>query len=114
MESCGRASGRATWRPSSTSPPARSEERRVGKEHRLLPGANVELQLDGENRSTKLRGRVIRCSVVRVRPEAVSYRGAIAFDCHLPWFDDGDGYEGPNIEKRSGTHFRAPDTRGVV
>ena len=86
----------------------------VETEHRLLPGANVELQLEGENRSTKLRGRVVRCSVVRVRPEAVSYRGAIAFDRHLPWYDDGDGYDGPNIEKRSGTHFRAPDTRGVV
>jgi hypothetical protein len=86
----------------------------VETEHRLLPGSSVELQLESDNRSEKLRGRVVRCSVSRVRPEAVSYRGAIAFDRQLPWFDEGDGYDVPNVEKRSGTGFRAPDTRGVV
>jgi hypothetical protein len=86
----------------------------VETEHRLLPGSSVELQLESESRNEKLRGRVVRCAVARVRPEAVSYRGAIAFDRHLPWFDDGDGYDVPNVEKRSGTNFRAPDTRGVV
>jgi hypothetical protein len=86
----------------------------VDTEHRLLPGSSVELQLESENRSEKLRGRVVRCAVARVRPEAVSYRGAIAFDRHLPWFDQDDGYDVPNVERRSGTNFRAPDTRGVM
>jgi len=86
----------------------------VETEHRLLPGSNVEIQLEGESRSAKLRGRVIRCAVVRVRPEAISYRGAIAFDRHLPWYEDEDGYDVPNVEKRCGTIFRAPDTRGVL
>jgi hypothetical protein len=86
----------------------------VETEHRLLPGSSVELQLESESRSEKFRGRVVRCSVVRVRPESVSYRGAIAFDRHLPWYEEDDGYGVPNVEKRSGTNFRAPDTRSVV
>jgi hypothetical protein len=86
----------------------------VETEYRLLPGSGVEMQLDTENRREKLRGRIVRCSVVRVRPDSISYRGAIAFDRHLPWYEDEDGYDVPNVEKRSGTSFRAPDTRGVV
>ena len=86
----------------------------VETEHRLLPGSSVELHVESEHRSAKLRGRVMRCSVVRVRPEAVSYRGAIAFDRHLPWYQEDDGYDVPNVEKRSGTNFRAPDTRGQM
>jgi hypothetical protein len=86
----------------------------VETEHRLLPGSSVELQLERESHREKLRGRVVRCSVARVRPEAVCYRGAIAFDRHLPWFEDEDGYDVPNVEKRRGTNFRAPDTRGPV
>jgi hypothetical protein len=86
----------------------------VETEHRLLPGSNVELQLEREHHREKVRGRVVRCSVARVRPEAVCYRGAIAFDCHLPWFTQDDGYDVPNVEKRSGTDFRATDTRGLV
>jgi hypothetical protein len=44
---------------------------------RLLPGS--------------IRGQVLRCAVVRVRPTWVCYRGAIAFDRHLPWFVDERG-----------------------
>ena len=86
----------------------------VDTAHRLLPGTNVELQLESEHRSAKIRGRVVRCSVARVSPESVNYRGAIAFDRHLPWYEEDDGYDVPNVEKRSGTSFRAPDTRGVL
>jgi hypothetical protein len=56
--------------------------------HRLLPGTSVELQLDTESAHTKVRGRVLRCAVVRVRPSSMCYRGAIAFDRELPWFVD--------------------------
>jgi hypothetical protein len=54
--------------------------------HRLLPGTAVELQVDTRTDRASVRGRVLRCSVVRVRPTWVCYRGAIAFDEHLPWF----------------------------
>jgi hypothetical protein len=54
--------------------------------HRLLPGASVELQVETGTDREMIRGQVLRCSVVRVRPTWVCYRGAIAFDRHLPWF----------------------------
>jgi len=55
---------------------------------RLLPGTSVELQVETGTDRTNVRGRVLRCAVVRLRPTWVCYRGAIAFDRHLPWFVD--------------------------
>ena len=59
----------------------------VDTEHRLLPGSIVELQMRTKNDRISMRGRVVRCAVVRLRP-GVCYRGAIAFDQYLPWFVD--------------------------
>ncbi|PYQ89911.1 MAG: hypothetical protein DMG02_11445 [Acidobacteria bacterium] len=59
----------------------------VDTEHRLLPGGAVELQMRTKNDRISMRGRVVRCAVVRLRP-AVCYRGAIVFDQYLPWFVD--------------------------
>ena len=56
--------------------------------HRLLPGASVELQVESGTGRASVRGQVLRCAVVRLRPTWVCYRGAIAFDRHLPWFVD--------------------------
>jgi hypothetical protein len=54
--------------------------------HRLLPGTLVELQVEKDTSRMSVPGRVLRCAVVRLRPTWVCYRGAIAFDRHLPWF----------------------------
>ena len=54
--------------------------------HRLLPGSSVELLVERNHYRASVRGRVLRCAVVRVRPSAVCYRGAIGFDRCLPWF----------------------------
>jgi len=86
----------------------------VDTEHRMLPGTSVELQVESENRRACLRGRVLRCAVVRVRPDSMCYRGAIAFDRYLPWFGDGDGYDVPSLEKRPAAPFRADVTPHVV
>ena len=59
--------------------------------HRLLPGSDVELDVEKGPDRARIRGRVVRCDVVRVRPTWVCYRGAIAFDRHLPWFIDERG-----------------------
>lgn len=67
----------------------------VEVDRRMLPGSAVELQLHAEDRQATMRGYVLRCSVVRVRPAAISYRGAIAFDRQLPWFGDAPGYDVP-------------------
>jgi hypothetical protein len=56
--------------------------------HRLLPGASVELQVETGTARANVRGQVLRCAVVRLRPTWVCYRGAIAFDRYLPWFVD--------------------------
>ncbi len=80
--------------------------------HRLLPGTNVELQVEGTDRTMTIRGRVLRCAVSQVRSSSLSYRGAIAFDRHLPWFVNAEesGYAVHTSEKRSGNAFRADAT----
>jgi hypothetical protein len=66
----------------------RSARRREAfEEHR----AAVELQVETGTDRASVRGRVLRSAVVRVRPTWVCYRGAIAFDRHLPWFVDERG-----------------------
>ena len=53
---------------------------------RLLPGTTVEFQVETGTSHASVRGRVLRCAVVRLRPTWVCYRGAIVFDRPLPWF----------------------------
>ena len=53
---------------------------------RLLPGASVDLLLERPHYRASVRGRVLRCAVVRVQAASVCYRGAIRFDRSLPWF----------------------------
>ena len=67
----------------------------VEADRRMLPGSAVELQLQALDRQATMRGSVLRCSVVRVRPASVSYRGAIVFDRQLAWFGDAPGYDVP-------------------
>ena len=67
----------------------------VEADRRMLPGSSVELQIQQEDRRATMRGCVLRCSVVRVRPASMCYRGAIAFDRCLPWFADATGYDVP-------------------
>lgn len=71
--------------------------------HRLLPGSPIELHLATAERHVAMRGHVLRCTVVRLRASAVSYRGAIGFDGHLPGVreDDEIGYSVPGAERRA-------------
>jgi hypothetical protein len=48
--------------------------------HRLLPGRMVELQLDLRHRRACARGRVARCTVVRVEADRLLYRAALCFE----------------------------------
>jgi hypothetical protein len=54
--------------------------------HRLLPGASVDLVLERSHYRATVRGRVLRCAVVRLESASICYRGAIGFDRSLPWF----------------------------
>jgi PilZ domain len=54
--------------------------------HRLLPGMPLEIHLERNKRISTVRGRVLRCAVVRLSASLVCYRGAIGFDRHLSWF----------------------------
>ena len=84
--------------------------------YRLLPGARVELQFETSRLSAAVRGRVVRCSVSQLRSTSVCYRGAVAFDRHLPWFvDDGSaGYAVPTCESRPGGPAREHATPQIV
>jgi hypothetical protein len=55
---------------------------------RLLPGSIVDLQVETAQRRVTLRGRVLRCAIVRLRSTSVWYRAAIAFDNHCLWLGD--------------------------
>lgn len=81
---------------------------------RLLPGTSVELHMETRSHHANVRGRVLRCDVARVRPTAISYRGAIRFDRSLPWFVDADGYHVPTADQRRSEPFRAEATPEVV
>ena len=81
--------------------------------HRLLPGTSVELHVETRSHRTNVRGRVLRCAIVLVRPSWVCYRGAIAFDRLLPWLaDERDGLGDATV--RSGVPVRAAATPEVI
>jgi PilZ domain len=60
---------------------------------RLLPGRQVELQIERGDELVAIRGRVVRCRVVRVLPARVSYHGAIGFDTPLLWLPSSSNGE---------------------
>lgn len=61
---------------------------------RLLPGAAVEIRLATRRlQHIVVRGEVLRCTVVRLRP--VIYRGAIHFDREVATFADAGEYSLP-------------------
>jgi PilZ domain-containing protein len=82
--------------------------------HRLLPGTSVELHVETRSDRTNVRGRVLRCAIVMVRPSWVCYRGAIGFDRHLPWLLDEDGGSMAFSATRSALPGRAIATREVI
>ena len=84
--------------------------------HRLLPGSCVELHLRREAEDEVMKGRVLRSSVARLCGNAVSYRGAVAFERTLPWFanDALSGYSLPSAEKGASASLRVGATRDPV
>ena len=84
--------------------------------HRLLPGTAVEIHLETPHQRTTVRGRVLRCTVSRLRSSSVCYRGAIGFDHHLAWFlnDERGGYGVPGGEMRPGLPERAEATQSLL
>jgi PilZ domain len=56
--------------------------------HRLLPGMPLEIYLERSKGTFTMRGRVLRCDVVRLTASSVCYRGAIRFDAYLPWLTE--------------------------
>ena len=57
----------------------------VETRQRLLPGMPLDVHFERHRRTSTVRGRVLRCVVVRLTASDVCYRSAIAFDGHLPW-----------------------------
>jgi hypothetical protein len=82
--------------------------------HRLLPGTCVEVHIETRSHRTNVRGRVLRCAIVLVRPSWVCYRGAIGFERHLPWLLDEDRGAMAFASTRSALPDRAVATREVI
>ena len=82
--------------------------------HRLLPGTPVELHVETRSHQTNVRGRVLRCAIVLVRPSWLCYRGAIGFDRHLPWLLDDDRGATAFAATRSPLPARAVATLEVI
>jgi hypothetical protein len=57
----------------------------------LRPGSAVDIQIVTARRRATLRGRVLRCIVARLQPNAVCYRTAIAFEDGMPRWSDEEG-----------------------
>jgi hypothetical protein len=51
----------------------------------------LDIHLERNKGISTMRGRVLRCGVVRLTPSSVWYRGAIRFDQYLPWLTDDLG-----------------------
>ena len=49
-------------------------------ESRLLPGTHIDVHVITRQGRVLVRARVVRASVSRLRADAVTYEGAIAFD----------------------------------
>lgn len=82
--------------------------------HRLLPGTPVELHVETRSHRTNVRGRVLRCAIVLVRPSWVCYRGAIGFERHLPWLVSDEPGAPSFAAARSALPDRAGATREVI
>jgi hypothetical protein len=83
---------------------------------RLLPGANVELQIETARRWDVVAGRVLRCAVARVRTNAVLYRAGIAFNAPLPAIGSAsESARGvPDVEPRPALPAGVDTTRNAV
>jgi PilZ domain len=78
-------------------------------QYRLLPGRRVELHMETSGKEqVTVSGQVVRCAVARVHATFVCYRGAIAFERHLPWFVEPPGYAVPRYDYRPGRPYQAP------
>lgn len=88
----------------------------VESEHQLCPGTSIEVHMAADERCIAMRGRVLRCSVSRLRVSGVWYRSAIGFDRHHPWFIDHAerGYLVPMPETQRDSAERAGTSRPIL
>ena len=86
----------------------------IDTSYRLRPGTSVELHVESDTRHIRVRGEVLRCAVVKVRPHDVCYRGALRFERHLPWFVDESGQLASSPDARPAHPLRAASTPEVI
>ena len=73
---------------------------------RLLPGRQVELQIERGDELTAIRGRVVRCRVSRVLASRLSYHGAIGFEQPLVWLAPSANHEYPVLTAQAADRVR--------
>jgi PilZ domain len=67
----------------------------------LRPGSHVEVQFERAHARVRMAGRVVRCGVTAIDPEAgLTYRAGVAFNETFEWAREDatlDGYEMPEM-----------------
>lgn len=75
---------------------------------RLTPGGSVDLQWEHGTTRLSVRAQVLRCSVVLVTADTITYRGAVRFDRTCAW-DQAD--RSPEHPAAQSMHRGAISTR---
>jgi hypothetical protein len=61
---------------------------------RLLPGTHIDVHVVTRDGRVLIRSRVVRCWVAVLHPDAVCYRGALAFERHVDTAPVGYAFPG--------------------
>ncbi len=60
---------------------------------RRRPGSTIELHVTSGDRVSRLRGRIVRCSVSRLEASRIGYQCGVQFDEEVAWLRrEGGGY----------------------
>ena len=57
----------------------------IDSARRLLPGTQVDVQLDAGLQRHACRARVVRCGISELGPQVVIYRAGLAFEREVTW-----------------------------
>ena len=77
---------------------------------RLLPGTHLDVHVTSHSGRVLVRSRVVRAYVTELQPDAIRYRGALAFD-RLIDTSNAAGYGMPSLPRadqdEAGNHYPA-------
>ncbi|MFN7914402.1 MAG: PilZ domain-containing protein [Vicinamibacterales bacterium] len=63
----------------------------IDSARRLLPGTQVDVQLEAGPQRHACRARVVRCGVATLQPQLVIYRAGLELEQGVGWLDEASG-----------------------